>query len=224
VDVVLCVRQWKNEPGVRDRVRRITTIARVSGELRAVAQVFLASATISADPASTSQPRDADAHSNLQVSDFIANRINSADDFMTGNERQFGAREFSIDDVQIGSTPQAATRTRTSRVPGTGFVNETGVSGAHGRLSCMACMLPCRVDQQSVLGHGNIIFRFRTRRRRCSSWTIFRGRRNTEMRVKPAYRLHCMDQVSMRRAPVRSAMRTSSDRLLACILVMTFAR
>src|SRR5262245_57356221 len=97
--VVAAVRQRKDEAGVRDRMGRIPAITGVSGEKRRIAQVFLAMPAVGADSAGVTKPRDADPLSDAEVGHRCAERIDASDDFMAGNERQFGVRELTVNNM-----------------------------------------------------------------------------------------------------------------------------
>ena len=99
--------QRKHETGIRDDMGRIAAVARISGELRAITQVFLTPATIWADTTGVAEPRNAHAHSNHQVVDRVSDRIDPSNNFVAGDQRQPGLWKFAVNDMQIGSADAA---------------------------------------------------------------------------------------------------------------------
>src|SRR5690606_3986644 len=62
---------------------------------------------MSAAPASSSEPRHADAVARTEAGRARAHRFDSADDLVAGHERQHGLGQLAVDDVEIGATDGA---------------------------------------------------------------------------------------------------------------------
>src|SRR5262249_9338993 len=82
-------------------------IARVAGELRAIAQIFLVPTAIGTDPAGKAQPRHAHPHAERQLVDILAEHVDPANDLMARYDRIDNSWQFAIDDVQVGAAHPA---------------------------------------------------------------------------------------------------------------------
>ena len=92
---------------VGDRRRRKTAVARVSGEERAIAEIFLSAHAIGADAAGVAEPRNADALAHAQPLDAGPDRIDPADDLVARDDRHLRVGQFAIDDMQIRAADAA---------------------------------------------------------------------------------------------------------------------
>ena len=93
--------QREGEARIGDCRGRETPIARISGEDRMVAQVFPVHAAIRTDAAGVAEPRDTDALAHCQPFHAGSDRIDPADDLVTGDDRHVRVWKFAIDDMQI---------------------------------------------------------------------------------------------------------------------------
>ena len=84
----------------------VAPVARVAGEQRRIAQVFLASPAIGASPVGVAEPSDADARARFEV-DPLADGVDAADDLMSRHNGQLGVRQFAVDDVEVGAADSA---------------------------------------------------------------------------------------------------------------------
>jgi hypothetical protein len=72
-----------------------------------VAEIFLVSATIRTAAAGRAQPWYAHAHSDGQIPDAVAQRIDPTDHLVAGDDGIPYLRQFTVDDMQVGSTHPA---------------------------------------------------------------------------------------------------------------------
>ena len=84
-------------------MRRITAIARVTGELRVIAKVLIAPLAIGTCTASGPEPGNSDSHSGPKIVDILADPIDPPDNFVTGNDRQLRIWQFAVDDMEVSS-------------------------------------------------------------------------------------------------------------------------
>ena len=101
-DIVAGLAERKTITGIRDEMRGKAAVARVTGEARAVAEVFPAASAIGTFAAGIAQPGNADPFANFQGCDPGTECIHPADHLMAGHDRIGDVRQFSIDDMQIG--------------------------------------------------------------------------------------------------------------------------
>jgi len=99
----------EREPIARigDRRRCETAVARVPGEERAIAEIFLAAPAIGADAAGVAEPRNADALTHAQPFDASPDHIDPADDLGARNDRHLRVGQFPIDDMQVRAADAA---------------------------------------------------------------------------------------------------------------------
>jgi hypothetical protein len=102
----------------------VTPIQRVTCEASSLAEIFSTRSAVSALTTGPSQPRDSDAVANVKTLHSFAKPLDSADNFMAGNQGKFGLGQLAIDNVQIGP----AYRTRSDAHEH--FVR-TGISDRH---------------------------------------------------------------------------------------------
>jgi len=63
---------------------------------------------IGAGAAGKAEPWNADAHTEGKIAHAIAQRVDPADHFMTGDDRIADVRQFGVDDVQVGAAHAAS--------------------------------------------------------------------------------------------------------------------
>ena len=73
--------------GIGDGRRREAAVARIAGEERAIAKVFLVTPAIGTYAAGVAEPRNADALTQVQPFDARPDRIDTADDFVPRDDR-----------------------------------------------------------------------------------------------------------------------------------------
>src|SRR5438128_693741 len=88
--------------GVGEEMRGETASTGVAGELRTVAEIFLAVLAIGAVPAGPAEPGHAGTHVRRETANTGADCINPADDLMSGHDGIADVGQLAIDDVQIG--------------------------------------------------------------------------------------------------------------------------
>ena len=88
---------------------RVTAVAGVAGELRPVAEIFHAVATISADTAGMAEPGDTDAVADPERRDVAADQFDAANDFVARHDWVSDVGEFGIDNVEVGPANPAGT-------------------------------------------------------------------------------------------------------------------
>src|SRR3984957_9270499 len=106
-DRVEVVGQRKNKIRLRNRMRGVATVARVAGEQRRIAEVFLPSPAVGASPVGVAEPSDADARARLEI-DLLAYGVDAADDLMSRHNGQLRVRQFAVDDVEVGAADTAS--------------------------------------------------------------------------------------------------------------------
>ena len=82
-------------------------VPRVSGEERTVAEVLHTLPAEAADAAGVSEPGDADPVAEAMCRDVVADEVDAADDFMSGNDRIFDVGKLRIDDMKVGPADPA---------------------------------------------------------------------------------------------------------------------
>ncbi len=105
--VAIDIGDGQAEALVGDGVLGVTAVDGVAGKLGIVAEIFLAILAIRTSAAGPAQPGDADAVADFKLNDAIAPLRHFADDLMAEDERQFGLRQFAVDNVQIGAADGA---------------------------------------------------------------------------------------------------------------------
>ena len=93
---------------VRERELGIAAVDLIAGESRAIAEIFPAAAAILALLTGPAQPRNTHASAAPQTFAIGTHGLDSADDFVTRNERQFRCRQLAINDMQIGPAHAAS--------------------------------------------------------------------------------------------------------------------
>lgn len=102
-------RQREAVPRVGDRVVGIAAVDLIAGEARRVAKVFLSRYAVPALPAGVAEPRHADAVSQRQARDAIAQHRDRTDDLVAGHDRIVNVGQLVVDDMQIGAADAAGT-------------------------------------------------------------------------------------------------------------------
>ena len=103
LEVSVAVRKREAVALVCDGVLRITAVAVVACELRAVAEVLEACAAVTALPVRPAEPRHADAASYRERVAFE----HGPDDLVAEHERELRVGELAVADVEIGATDTA---------------------------------------------------------------------------------------------------------------------
>jgi hypothetical protein len=85
----------------------IAAIGLVAGEGRCVAKVLAAGAAIGTNPASASEPGDADALAGREAGDAVPQLLDRTDDFVSRHDRQLRVGQLAVDDVQVGAADAA---------------------------------------------------------------------------------------------------------------------
>ena len=101
-DVAADLAERKGEPRVGDRRRREPAVSREAREDWLVAEVLAPILAVGARAASVAEPGDADAFARRETRDIRADRVDPANDLVTGDDRQHGVWQLAVDDVQIG--------------------------------------------------------------------------------------------------------------------------
>ncbi len=92
---------------VRGDVLGIAAVGGVAREQRRVAQVFLPVLAVDAGLVGPVQPGDADAVARLEARRARAERVDHADDLVSGDDRQLRIGKLTLNDVQIGMADAA---------------------------------------------------------------------------------------------------------------------
>jgi hypothetical protein len=90
-----------------DRVLRVAAVVRPAGEARPLAEVRLPFDAEFARSAGRSHPRDSNTVADREAADARADRVDRADDFVTGDERTPPRFEVSLDDVEVRAADAA---------------------------------------------------------------------------------------------------------------------
>jgi hypothetical protein len=100
---------WKRKDVARigDGFFGEASIDLVAREARVGAEIFLAAPTEIAHAAGPAEPWNADTINRFQIFDACADFFDATDDFVTGNDGQFGVGQFTIHDMQIGAAYRA---------------------------------------------------------------------------------------------------------------------
>jgi hypothetical protein len=106
-DVVAVFAEGEAVAGVGDGVGGETTVPGIAGEERRIAEVFHAVAAIAADPAGVAEPGNADALADREPGDAGAERVDTADDLMTRDDRITDVGQFAVDDMKVGAADTA---------------------------------------------------------------------------------------------------------------------
>ena len=101
-DIVAVLAERKSIAHVGNGVRGEAAVPRVSGEERAVAEIFHALLAETAGAAGISEPGDSDPVTDPMCRDVAADEVDATDDFMTGNNRIFDAGKLRVDDMKVG--------------------------------------------------------------------------------------------------------------------------
>jgi hypothetical protein len=105
--IASCLAERKRIARVSDRMRGEASVARIAGEQRRVAEIFPPGAAIRASTVGMAEPGNADAHAERKSGDARTHGVNSADDLVAGDDRQFRVRQFSVDHMKIGAADAA---------------------------------------------------------------------------------------------------------------------
>ena len=89
---------------VADRILGVAAIDVVAGEAGAIAEVLAVTSAVAALSVRPAKPGNADAIAGREALGARTERGDLADDLVAENERQLGAGQFTVDDVQIGAT------------------------------------------------------------------------------------------------------------------------
>src|SRR6266849_6688063 len=98
-NIVAVLAERKSIARVGDGVRGEAAVPGVSGEERAVAEIFHALLAETAGAAGISEPGDSDPVTDPRCRDVGADKLDAADDFMAGNNRIFDAGKLRVDDM-----------------------------------------------------------------------------------------------------------------------------
>jgi hypothetical protein len=69
--------------------------------LGSIAKVFLVAAAVATSTAGPSQPRHAHAFTDPKALDSFTDARHCSDDLVTGDKRQLGLRQFTVDEMQV---------------------------------------------------------------------------------------------------------------------------
>jgi len=83
------------------------TIAGIAGEIWLIAEIFAIREAVGTVSASVPKPRHANPAPDPGTRNALAHGIDNADDFVTGNQRQFWVTKIPINDMQIGPADRA---------------------------------------------------------------------------------------------------------------------
>jgi hypothetical protein len=97
----------EREARVGDRCGCKAAVPGKSREDRAIAQIFLLTPAIRTATAGVAKPRNANPLPDAEALDTRPDRIDAADDFMAGDDRQDRIGQLTIDDVQIRAADAA---------------------------------------------------------------------------------------------------------------------
>ena len=86
-NVVAVFAERKSIARIGDGVGGEAAVAGISGELRAVAEIFHALPAVAADAAGVAEPGDSDPVADPVSRDVAADEVDAADDLMAGNDR-----------------------------------------------------------------------------------------------------------------------------------------
>ena len=120
---------------VGDRMGGVAAVARIAGEERIVAKIFARAHAIGAMPAGMAEPGHADARVRAQKPVTPApDRVDAADDFMAGNDRELRLCQLAVDDMEIGAADAAGLdlAAAASPAPGAGSGRSSMTSGVPG--------------------------------------------------------------------------------------------
>ena len=120
LDVGVEVRDREDEAGIRQRVVRIAAVEGVAGESREVAEVLAAGAAIGAGAAGGAEPGNADAVADRERRHAGPDRLDAADDLVTGHDRIAEIGKLAIHDVKVGAA-NAARRDAHQNLSGAGL-------------------------------------------------------------------------------------------------------
>ena len=99
--VAVFLRQMEAVAPVGDDVVGIAAVDIAAGEMRRVAEILHARQAVVAMAAGPAEPGHADARADGEVADAFAQRLDAADDLVTGHDRIARLRQFAIGDVQV---------------------------------------------------------------------------------------------------------------------------
>jgi CelD/BcsL family acetyltransferase involved in cellulose biosynthesis len=88
-------------------MRGEAAIPRVAGEERTIAEIFHAGLAKTADAAGESEPGDSDAVTDPVRRDLWTKQVDTADDFMAGDNGIFDVRQLGVDNMEVGAAHPA---------------------------------------------------------------------------------------------------------------------
>ena len=106
-NIVIVHRYGKAVALVGDGVFRIAAVQLIPGEAGVIAQVLTSGETVAANTARVAQPGHSHPVADGKALHARAQLGHGADNFVPGDERQFGLRELAVNDVQIGTADTA---------------------------------------------------------------------------------------------------------------------
>src|SRR5205823_2433477 len=113
IDIVVFIRQGKTISRVGDGELGVAAVDVIASKFSFIAKILPVRSTISAFAVGPAEPWNADTISNRKVRgasrtgvglalNRFADLFDAADDLVAENQREFGIRQFAIDDVKIG--------------------------------------------------------------------------------------------------------------------------
>ena len=93
----------KTKSRVPDGKLGITAVDGIAGEACAIAKIFAIGSTINAFAVRPAQPWNTDAVTGRKSFDALTDLFDASNDLMPGDERQFGIRQLTIDNVKVGA-------------------------------------------------------------------------------------------------------------------------
>jgi hypothetical protein len=106
-NIVALFAEREGVTGIGDGMRGETPVPRIAGEQGTIAKILHALPAETADATGVAEPGDTDPVADPVARDVAPDEIDAADDFMSRNDRIFDARQFGIDDVEVGSAHSA---------------------------------------------------------------------------------------------------------------------
>ena len=105
--VGVAVGQLEGVVGIRNRVFGIPAVHVIAGEARLAAKVLAPARAVLARTARVPEPRNADPIADVQMRHAVADHVDEADDFMSGDDGHLDRRQIAIQDVKIGAAHAA---------------------------------------------------------------------------------------------------------------------